>query len=114
MASRALATAFVNIVPGTKELDTYLKKGLPDDAGAAATGATAVGAEPPGIWVASMPVRFSSATGILSRSAGRMVLNWLKIIVYSVDRCCSSTSTLSAYEPICRAAQMVAFDTGYA
>ena len=35
MASRALATAFVNIVPGTKELDTYLKKGLPDDAGAA-------------------------------------------------------------------------------
>jgi TP901 family phage tail tape measure protein len=35
MASRALATAFVNIVPGTKELDTYLKKGLPDDAGKA-------------------------------------------------------------------------------
>jgi TP901 family phage tail tape measure protein len=35
MASRALATAFVNIVPGTKELDTYLKKDLPNDAGAA-------------------------------------------------------------------------------
>jgi TP901 family phage tail tape measure protein len=35
MASRALATAFVNIVPGTKELDTYLKRDLPNDADAA-------------------------------------------------------------------------------
>jgi TP901 family phage tail tape measure protein len=32
MASRALATAFVNIVPGTKELEEYLKKQLPADA----------------------------------------------------------------------------------
>jgi len=32
MASRALATAFVNIVPGTKELENYLKKELPGDA----------------------------------------------------------------------------------
>lgn len=32
MASRALATAFVNIVPGTKELDNYLKNELPGDA----------------------------------------------------------------------------------
>jgi TP901 family phage tail tape measure protein len=32
MASRALATAFVNIVPGTKDLENYLKKELPGDA----------------------------------------------------------------------------------
>lgn len=31
MASRALATAFVNIVPGTKDLDLYLKNKLGDD-----------------------------------------------------------------------------------
>lgn len=31
MAERALATAFVNIVPGTKDLDTYLKGKLGDD-----------------------------------------------------------------------------------
>lgn len=32
MASRALATAFVNIVPGTKDLEDYLKGKLKDDA----------------------------------------------------------------------------------
>lgn len=32
MAERALATAFVNIVPGTKDLELWMKKGLPDDA----------------------------------------------------------------------------------
>ena len=31
MATRALATAFVNIVPGTVELEKYLKKELGDD-----------------------------------------------------------------------------------
>jgi Flp pilus assembly pilin Flp len=32
MAERALATAFVNIVPGTKDLELWMKKGLPDAA----------------------------------------------------------------------------------
>lgn len=32
MAERALATAFVNIVPGTKDLELYLKNKLPQDA----------------------------------------------------------------------------------
>lgn len=32
MAERALATAFVNIVPGTKDLELWMKKGLPDTA----------------------------------------------------------------------------------
>lgn len=32
MAERALATAFVNIVPGTKDLELWMKKGLPDEA----------------------------------------------------------------------------------
>lgn len=35
MAERALATAFVNLVPGTKDIDTYLKTKLGDDAGTA-------------------------------------------------------------------------------
>lgn len=35
MAERALATAFVNLVPGTKDIDTYLKNKLGDDAGVA-------------------------------------------------------------------------------
>lgn len=37
MASRALATAFVNIVPGTKDLDMYLKGKLGDDMETAGT-----------------------------------------------------------------------------
>jgi hypothetical protein len=34
MAARALATAFVNIVPGTKDIDNYLRTGLGDSASA--------------------------------------------------------------------------------
>jgi hypothetical protein len=36
MAERALATAFVNIVPGTKDLEGYLKGKLQDDVGTGA------------------------------------------------------------------------------
>ncbi len=39
MAERALATAFVNIVPGTKDVEDYLKKGLGSDAEKAGTDA---------------------------------------------------------------------------
>jgi len=41
MAERALATAFVNIVPGTKELESYLKGGL----GASASGSGAMASQ---------------------------------------------------------------------
>jgi hypothetical protein len=37
MASSALATAFVNIVPGTQQLESYLKTGIAGPAGAAGT-----------------------------------------------------------------------------
>ena len=39
MAERALATAFVNIVPGTKDLESYLKGKLGSDVASAGTGA---------------------------------------------------------------------------
>ena len=39
MAERALATAFVNIVPGTRDLETYLKGKLQDDVEGAGDGA---------------------------------------------------------------------------
>lgn len=37
MAERALATAFVNIVPGTKDLELWMRKGLPAEAEMAGT-----------------------------------------------------------------------------
>mmetsp|Transcript_26730 Transcript_26730/g.70239 ORF Transcript_26730/g.70239 Transcript_26730/m.70239 type:complete len:311 (-) Transcript_26730:1499-2431(-) len=63
-------------------------------AGAAATGATASGAPP------VLCIERVAATGIRSRSESRMPLCALKIEVYSTERCCSSTWTLSANDPI--------------
>jgi len=41
MAERALATAFVNIVPGTKDMEAYLKSGLAGQGASAGTGLAA-------------------------------------------------------------------------